>query len=922
MRNTQLILYPQAFNGVYNSTSFYNLQEYVSNYQFISGRFSAFTIAGSHIAFWYVTGNTLAIGGWNGIHTTNCAAPTFTASNRAELTSHSGSGVSTSLCAIGQRLTNLSGGIDYEVKVDIHSVPSNSFLLEVMWRDTVSNGVVDLNNTIQTTGVHTFTFTTNPNQTEVDLFVIFKGQQSDTLSINSISIKEQPNTTNVSFTDIQNGQVICDLYEDEAIPLNLSIDEFKNIAEQTKSYSKDFMLPGTKRNNKIFNEIFEVTRSTLNDDFTLNPYVFNPYVKTKAVVKVDTFTVFEGYLQLNDIIEKEEEISYNVNVFSESITLKDKLENLTIQDLDFAELEHDYTRTNIINSWTGGLILSNNLPTGTLAGTAGTNTTDVIKYPFCDWTGNLSLTGTVLNLQNLEQGFRPFLKCKYLLDLIFSKANFTFESDFLNSTDFTELYMDFNWGEGVFSVDTLGREVVEFNTNSDQFFQTSFTKCNFDSNVFGTSTNFNLSTDRFTSPGNNVSVHLRYFLRHQNTSTLTSQDGSFRIAHFDSSNNLKDEINRTDFTIGSILFGSSGGNRTESGVANILMQTGDYLELQFKAENANKIRQGRPDDGAHHFEASFAFSSTGTSINDLLTRQRGEIKLFDLFNSFRKMFNLVVLEDKTTPSNLIIEPYNDVFIDASSTSTINAKELNWTDKIDVNETKLQPIENLKKEAIFTYKSDDDNYGLQQYKKLTKKEYGVKEFIQRSYDLIKDKETIETEVFSPTFMRPPIQGFSNILTIPSIYKSDDTNQEHSDYPNEPKILYDIGVKTITTGGYTSPAQNGDTGFSTQTTFLQFSHTSEIPTTNTTLDYNFGETGLVTSMGNIPVNNLFNTYWSKYYTELYHPDTRVLTLQVYLTPSDINTFNFFDKVTIKNRVYRVNKIEYKAEELSTVEFILLS
>ena len=80
------------------------------------------------------------------------------------------------------------------------------------------------------------------------------------------------------------------------------------------------------------------------------------------------------------------------------------------------------------------------------------------------------------------------------------------------------------------------------------------------------------------------------------------------------------------------------------------MQTGDYLELQFKAENANKIRQGRPDDGAHAFEASFAFSSTGTSINDLLTRQRGEIKLFDLFNSFRKMFNLVVLEDKTTPN--------------------------------------------------------------------------------------------------------------------------------------------------------------------------------------------------------------------------------------------------------------------------------
>jgi hypothetical protein len=96
---------------------------------------------------------------------------------------------------------------------------------------------------------------------------------------------------------------------------------------------------------------------------------------------------------------------------------------------------------------------------------------------------------------------------------------------------------------------------------------------------------------------------------------------------------------------------------------------------------------------------------------------------------------------------------------------------------------------------------------------------------------------------------------------------------------------------------------------------------VPTTNNTLDYNFGESGLVTSMGNIPVNNLFNTYWTKYYAELYHPDTRIMTIQVYLTPADINTFNFYDKVTIKNREYRVNKIEYKVDELSRVEFILL-
>jgi hypothetical protein len=56
------------------------------------------------------------------------------------------------------------------------------------------------------------------------------------------------------------GQVIVDLYEDEDLPLTLSVDDFKNVAEKVQSYSKAFNLPSTKRNNKIFNAIFEVTR--------------------------------------------------------------------------------------------------------------------------------------------------------------------------------------------------------------------------------------------------------------------------------------------------------------------------------------------------------------------------------------------------------------------------------------------------------------------------------------------------------------------------------------------------------------------------------------------------------------------------------------------------------------------------------------
>ena len=49
---------------------------------------------------------------------------------------------------------------------------------------------------------------------------------------------------------------------------------------------------------------------------------------------------------------------------------------------------------------------------------------------------------------------------------------------------------------------------------------------------------------------------------------------------------------------------------------------------------------------------------------------------------------------------------------------------------------------------------------------------------------------------------------------------------------------------------------------------------------------------------------------------------MNLKVNLNASDINTFKFYDTVLIKNREYRVNKIDYKPNDLATVEFILVT
>lgn len=88
-----------------------------------------------------------------------------------------------------------------------------------------------------------------------------------------------------------------------------------------------------------------------------------------------------------------------------------------------------------------------------------------------------------------------------------------------------------------------------------------------------------------------------------------------------------------------------------------------------------------------------------------------------------------------------------------------------------------------------------------------------------------------------------------------------------------------------------------------------------------DFVFGEQQLVIPACASPADNLFNTYWLPYFNELYNADTRTMTLKVNLSPTDVANFKFYDTVFIKNRVFRVNKIDYKPNDLATVEFILI-
>ena len=899
MRNTQLILYPQEAVGNNGFSFTTSVNQYCGNSSFTSGLNSSaqtgalLPIQGALIA------NASIIGNWNGFSSdgtgsfASTTVPTVSSGNLT-LTSN---GSAQSVAGVYQTIDNLTIGAGYEIIIK-HNAVASGFTVFGGGGVYHTNGSFAIgSNSFFTTNQTNTTLIFNATDTEQLLAISYINHTGSSLVVSEITLKEVIPTTIIS--DVEDGSVICDLYDNEAIPLSLSVDDFKNAAEKVQSYSKDFNLPATKRNNKIFNSIFEVQKSIEN---TLD---FNPYVRTRAVLKEDTYTIFEGSLRLIDIINKDGEISYNVNLFSEAVALSEILKDKKLKDLDLNELEHDYTITNVTNSWTGVLALTNALPADTLAGTAGASTTAVLKYPFCNWENNITENASGQLELELEQAFRPFIQCKYLLDKLFSEAGYTFESDFLISTKFTKLFMDFNWGSGNAPHDIQHTGEAEKTSAQNISSTNTLAKIKFQTNNFTDEFGFD-GLDEFVAPQDNTQYTI--------STELVVINGVWNGAIY---------IQDADTGAFSVIPGSgrsSAVHGTTFSINNAVatLDQGDKLSIQIRRISGGTVQVSGSSFTNAHLTATVNLDNITTAV--LLNNLRGDLGQFEYLKGIMTMFNLVTLQDKDNPNNLIIEPYKDVFVKPihvlNTSTTVTPKQLNWTDKVDISEINLKPLE-LVKLTNFSFEVDGNDYTHNVYKKSAGKNYGHYTFEKPNYTMLEGETEIKATPFSATVIKP-LLAFTPEFVTPSIFQANDDATEFESFDNSPRILFDNGVKS-TGKTYAIPAKNG-VAATTKTDFLQFSHLSEIPTTATTEDYNFGYCQLFSPLTPV-VDNLYNTYWATYYDDLYNADTRVMTLKVNLTPADINTFRFFDTVLIKNREYRVNKIDYKAGELANVEFILI-
>lgn len=663
--------------------------------------------------------------------------------------------------------------------------------------------------------------------------------------------------------------------------LTMAIDDIKDFGAKNTTYSKTILLPGTKRNNALFGNIFDVSGSNDYNSALPNKGVnFNAATSANAIIFANNIQIFKGTFRLLEVIIDDGTIEYEAVVFGELGGFITKLGNLKLEALDFSAYNHTYSIANIIGSQSNvgvgsGYVYPNNIDYGNYS---------LVKH---DW-----------NYKTM----RPALFAKEYLDKIFSGAGYTYDCDLFATSRFkglvipnnrktlqrkTSAYLDL-YSTGNY-IDQSGTQIIVYDVQT----------------ILG---NFTADIDdkRFTYGGvPTIVTELEVtIVGNWSCNNGTSTGGYLEFYLHTTPSNY--------YLIAGIDISQPTFNLTLN-VPNNSFSTGDYIETQFTVGDAG--------DPSLTFDVIFTSTLKVISnypvlvpinygevipLNDTLPQN---ILQKDFISSIVKLFNLYIFEDSQTLDKVLkIAPFVDFYA--------NAESEDWSLKIDRSmPIHIKPMSELNSRYYdFKYKKDADYYN-DLYVKRYNEEYGTYKY-DSGYEFANETATVEL-IFSGT----PLVGYSGEDKVYStIFKrtGEVTGIGEEQVDSNIRLLQ---TKMIT-GVASWSIMDGTTVLGTYTDYLYAGHLDDpdVPAD----DLNFGVPKelfftLVTGALNV---NQFNVYWSSYMAEITDKDSKLLTATAKLNYKDIYDLDFSKLKWIDGSLFRLNKIiDYNATNEDSCKIELL-
>lgn len=733
-----------------------------------------------------------------------------------------------------------------------------------------------------------------------------------------------------------------DVKEGTYLPLNFNIQDLLDVKNTLSSFSKNITLVGSKNNNQILGNLFNVN---------ISDSTFDRFKKVRCHILQEGVNVFEeGYFQLLSINKLDDRIEYTAQVKSNLMDFFSIIKDRKLEDLQISE-PGDYH------------ILNENVITNSFTN----DYTDRWKY--------LTMfreSGTVFNMSD----FRPSFFVRTLWDEIHKESGFDYEFPEMDDINFNKLIIpsnnkydpdeeqikeetletlkdNFNFNNipnvinGIFPgtansyLDRGARKKKDYIINTNDVIKNPHnildTLTQNITPVFYGEYEFNITFDyeyKINIVGGNSELKVDgdaeglvndWFFEIETSKIIGYIFGSPRYKKV-ITNSIKHIFNSGDtYSNGSHTIQTN--NITLS--ANLELSPNEHIKdirlcfRQAAVDGGNPIEQnnengatfillGNPNVGLP-YNPSISMSDINFNLVPKLEYTYGtpiyleqflpkNIKQSEFIKSIIDMFKLMVIYDPN--ENKLIYKTRDKYYD-------DGKKVDWTKKLALDKNiNIEWISN-KQPKIYnlTYKEDKDffneSYTKETLKKINKNLiYGQYEFTFRDeYNTGDDKMEL---IFSPT---PISKNYNSNMVLPTINPSD--NQDYNI-----RLLYD----NHRSDGYFYIRRYGDDLTPIQNRYATGTHFDNVITPIIDLNFDRCAYYLYNSLENTTTNNLFNLYHKRYISQL--QNGKIMTAYFNLSSIDILNFDLSDKIFILDSWWNINRIiDYNAnsKQLTKVELI---
>jgi hypothetical protein len=715
-----------------------------------------------------------------------------------------------------------------------------------------------------------------------------------------------------------------DVFQNGSINIQSSIKDVKEPGKIFTDFSRNFSLPASKTNNKIFKHYYNYN---ISDGFDARKTV-------EARIEINNRVFRDGYIMLEGVdLKYNKPYSYRVTFYGNLRLLNDLFSNSKLSELSWLDafsITYRAVDTSGTDSIKDYLTTSKNFTVDSITYNQPVvvpliTHSDRLYYDsgpdyygiLAD--GNLFSDGTYpagspakyngVDWQQLKPAVRVDLIIKAIEKFMSSQLSdndtnidINFSTDFFNSTnlDYYNLYMWLHQKEGAIQTEKVNTLINTFDigtiqkyfTNSSQLAYTAkfFSDDGQTSGSFGNKLKITIENDKVDSVIGELSL----------VSSDTSTEFDLTVKRNGAT--WKTFTKQTSTGVGSYL-----GMDFDDGDYEFIITTTAANNITFSVFNLKLIARIEQDYGV-------SVDDVVRSADTITTPQQTNFKIQDNFpdmtilefmSGIFKMFNLVaeVRNDSPTQKTVVVKTLDDFY-------TSSIVETDITSKIDISSSKVEkslPYTKINfeyqdtgsllakehKEANnITWGGEGYEVGDKRYESV----YGIKPgFGHMKFEKLKDNST---------------GNFTDIQVGFSVTRSNDdvevgTQERYNPYIGKPVLFYPI---LLSSPSETIPyVYNNRGSYSPLSTYFIPSNavSTDISKTN-----HFGEElneyDADISNSQTYSENLYSLYYENYIRSVFNPKKRLIKLNGVFSNSFTSNFSLADTMVVSGEKYNINKI----------------